>query len=258
LPRGAAREEVKIAYRKLAREWHPDAHASGGKLGQLEAESKFKKIQQAYDKVTGKERFVWAAPKTGMHHPTKAPSQASMPLSSRQKALWLCGLVVGTCAFGSALETWKKVTRRRMYPTEHDSETVIAFTRQTKVWQETMDVGEVRELLEQRRKRAIADGVQEGMVGAVNSGSCAALLAAGIKGVERMGAMPKVVTVNPLIAFHIRTPTLLFYISAASLLGFWDRGFAAVSPQGRLHKVRETQEGGAPRSTNSSWGASAQ
>ena len=46
MQRGTSREEVKDAYLKLAKDWHPDAHASSGEAARLEAEQKFKRIQQ--------------------------------------------------------------------------------------------------------------------------------------------------------------------------------------------------------------------
>ena len=41
--KGASEEEIKKAYRKLARKWHPDANA-----GDPQAEERFKEIQEAY------------------------------------------------------------------------------------------------------------------------------------------------------------------------------------------------------------------
>jgi molecular chaperone DnaJ len=41
--KGASEEEIKKAYRKLARKWHPDANA-----GDSQAEERFKEIQEAY------------------------------------------------------------------------------------------------------------------------------------------------------------------------------------------------------------------
>lgn len=44
--RGATEKEIKSAYRKLARKWHPDLHPAAEKE---EAEEKFKKINEAYE-----------------------------------------------------------------------------------------------------------------------------------------------------------------------------------------------------------------
>ena len=43
--KGAAEKDIKSAYRKLARKWHPDANPSNAKA----AEEKFKEIQEAYE-----------------------------------------------------------------------------------------------------------------------------------------------------------------------------------------------------------------
>ena len=45
IPRGAAEKDIKSAYRKLARKWHPDANPKNPK----EAEEKFKEISEAYE-----------------------------------------------------------------------------------------------------------------------------------------------------------------------------------------------------------------
>jgi DnaJ-class molecular chaperone len=45
VPKGAAEKDVKSAYRKLARKWHPDANPENPKA----AEEKFKEISEAYE-----------------------------------------------------------------------------------------------------------------------------------------------------------------------------------------------------------------
>src|SRR5918994_5108330 len=49
--RGASDEEIKKAYRSLARKWHPDRNA-----GDSEAEERFKEVQQAYDALSDSEK----------------------------------------------------------------------------------------------------------------------------------------------------------------------------------------------------------
>ena len=49
--RGASDEEIKKAYRTLARKWHPDRNA-----GDSEAEERFKEVQQAYDALSDSEK----------------------------------------------------------------------------------------------------------------------------------------------------------------------------------------------------------
>jgi DnaJ-class molecular chaperone len=45
VPKSAAEKDIKSAYRKLARKWHPDANPNN----QKEAEEKFKEISEAYE-----------------------------------------------------------------------------------------------------------------------------------------------------------------------------------------------------------------
>src|ERR1700727_3537224 len=45
VPKTAAAKDIKSAYRKLARKWHPDANPDNAKA----AEEKFKDIQEAYE-----------------------------------------------------------------------------------------------------------------------------------------------------------------------------------------------------------------
>lgn len=47
VPRGATREDIRKAYRRLAREHHPDANP-----GDPAAEGRFKEIKQAYDTLS--------------------------------------------------------------------------------------------------------------------------------------------------------------------------------------------------------------
>ena len=51
--REATDKEIKSAYRKLARKWHPDLHTDKQKS---EAEEKFKKINEAYEVLSDPEK----------------------------------------------------------------------------------------------------------------------------------------------------------------------------------------------------------
>lgn len=49
VPRNASDEEIKKAYRRLSRKYHPDANINNPNKDQ--AEEKFKEVQQAYDQI---------------------------------------------------------------------------------------------------------------------------------------------------------------------------------------------------------------
>lgn len=56
--RNATDEEIKKAYRKLSRKYHPDANINNPNKDQ--AEEKFKEVQQAYEQIM-RERRVWSS-----------------------------------------------------------------------------------------------------------------------------------------------------------------------------------------------------
>lgn len=51
VPETATEEEIKKAYRKLAREWHPDRNPN-----KAQAEERFKEIQEAYSVLSDPEK----------------------------------------------------------------------------------------------------------------------------------------------------------------------------------------------------------
>lgn len=48
---GASQEDIKKAYRNKAREYHPDKHAQSTENTKIEAEKRFKEINEAYEKL---------------------------------------------------------------------------------------------------------------------------------------------------------------------------------------------------------------
>src|SRR3989338_5571370 len=51
IPRSASADDVKAAYRKMSKEWHPDKHK-----GDKKAEEKFKEINEAYEALANPEK----------------------------------------------------------------------------------------------------------------------------------------------------------------------------------------------------------
>lgn len=58
LHNNASDEEVKKAYKKMAVKYHPDKHANSSEQEKKEAEENFKKIADAYDVLTNKEKYM--------------------------------------------------------------------------------------------------------------------------------------------------------------------------------------------------------
>ena len=62
VPRNASDDEIKKAYRKLSRKYHPDANINNPNKDQ--AEEKFKEVQQAYEQIM-KEREYGSSSQNG-------------------------------------------------------------------------------------------------------------------------------------------------------------------------------------------------
>ena len=73
VPRTATDDEIKKAYRKLARENHPDANQ-----GDAAAEDRFKEIQGAYDTLSDAEKRK----QFDTFGANDAPAECSMPWST--------------------------------------------------------------------------------------------------------------------------------------------------------------------------------
>ena len=56
ISRDASDEEIKKAYRKLSRKYHPDANINNPNKAQ--AEEKFKEVQQAYEQIMKEKDYI--------------------------------------------------------------------------------------------------------------------------------------------------------------------------------------------------------
>lgn len=63
LQRGASDEEIKKAYRKLSRQYHPDANINNPNKDQ--AEAKFKEVQQAYQQIMKEKEYGYSETGSG-------------------------------------------------------------------------------------------------------------------------------------------------------------------------------------------------
>jgi molecular chaperone DnaJ len=52
----ASEAELKSAYRKLSKQWHPDLQQGKSDAEKKEAEEKFKELNEAYDCLSDKEK----------------------------------------------------------------------------------------------------------------------------------------------------------------------------------------------------------
>ena len=80
--RDASDEEIKKAYRRLSRKYHPDANINNPNKAQ--AEEKFKEVQQAYDQIM-KEREYGSSSYGGITAEALADSEDRAPPDTRMR-----------------------------------------------------------------------------------------------------------------------------------------------------------------------------
>lgn len=82
--RTATQEEVKLAFRALAKKWHPDRHQGASKVA---AEAKFKEVQAAYEMLSkpGGLRAAAMAGQQQQQHGDAPPGYASAPRGSSSR-----------------------------------------------------------------------------------------------------------------------------------------------------------------------------
>ena len=77
LQRGASDEEIKKAYRKLSRQYHPDANINNPNKDQ--AEAKFKEVQQAYQQIMKEKEYGYSDASAGSSHGGTSGQNSSDP-----------------------------------------------------------------------------------------------------------------------------------------------------------------------------------
>ena len=70
--RGASDDEIKKAYRKLSRTYHPDANINNP--NKAEAEEKFKQVQQAYKQIMDEREHGTSYQNAGVDPPRCIPT----------------------------------------------------------------------------------------------------------------------------------------------------------------------------------------
>lgn len=75
---GATAEDVRRAYRELAKRWHPDRYSDAPPWARLRAEEKFKDLQQAYQRILSRPLSPRPSSQEATRHKEpKAPEKAS-------------------------------------------------------------------------------------------------------------------------------------------------------------------------------------
>ena len=95
VPRSATDDEVKKAYRRLSRKYHPDANINNPNKDQ--AEEKFKQVQQAYEQIMKEREYGYSsAENLSLIHIFAFP------------ATELVVALIGAILYGRGKRAWKK------------------------------------------------------------------------------------------------------------------------------------------------------
>ena len=84
----ASAGEIKAAYRRLAKQHHPDALAGSDAASTAASESRFKDIVNAYERLTSGARLQHRTPRPG------DPVTDAVFANVRSGVGWLCGIAV--------------------------------------------------------------------------------------------------------------------------------------------------------------------
>jgi curved DNA-binding protein CbpA len=113
---GASPQELKVAYRDLAKVWHPDRFAHDPRL-QQKAQEKLKEINEAYEQLTsGKIRFQKRRSGETQPHPTSGRAQSHTQQNTPRAAWQLAVLPVCVFAFVLLVAGSLLIARREPVP----------------------------------------------------------------------------------------------------------------------------------------------
>lgn len=95
IPRNASDEEIKKAYRKLSRQYHPDANINNPNKAQ--AEEKFKEVQQAYEQIMREREqevaMIVTIPLAALADRETVPIRMRKPCADRQQPI-MCRVAI--------------------------------------------------------------------------------------------------------------------------------------------------------------------
>jgi len=263
--RTANKDEIKLAYRALAKKWHPDMHHG---IPEKEfAEAQFKRVQQAYNLLAGRDRSVQAI----NWHAENAWKHSQKNWTNKQFSLYLLALSVAGGVFGI---WWTRMLRERdaarraaqqmlqdeayalrakdqWAPTTRPADPAVQVgslasgeevarhpvnihrrhTQQLRQWRMAYSEEEVEELREMRFQHTRQMALREAGKGAVQFGAGMSAAALCVRGAERAGLLD----LSRVPAWLTRTPSLCFYVSGAATAGFFIRGHQTASPRGNRH-----------------------
>lgn len=234
LPRGATKLEVKNAYMKLVQQYHPDKHMNSSHDERQRAEQYFKMVQHAYSLLTSKDSMHLNHTRQPAQWAQAAADEAMQKtaFTNRQIGLWVAGICFLSAGF---VTCWTAVRRNYDDAASHDKQNIKVrerYCRQAKQWERNMSGEQLRGFMDERRAYHVQRGIVEGARGFVVGSGLAACFIGVFKCIQLSGAA-KHVFKYPLVSFHLAPPAALFYITSVGIYGFYDRGFATVSPRGR-------------------------
>mmetsp|Transcript_18544 Transcript_18544/g.44580 ORF Transcript_18544/g.44580 Transcript_18544/m.44580 type:complete len:249 (+) Transcript_18544:177-923(+) len=233
--RNATRKEIKEAYRRLAKKYHPDVHGNSPADVKAVAEAEFKRAQAAYTQMTGR-GIAFPQPFTRSNAYQDAMNDDMRRMTKKE----ILGYTLGIGFLSTAMAAWWSdyVYRKRLAKLSPEKTiTMHRYVAQTAEWQATRSPEEMQVLVERRKQNAMQNALMEGAIGAAQAGSAAGLACILIKVTEQRSKTFQKWLQSPFVSFHARPVNLLFYTSSAALVGFYLRGAEAASPKGSRFRV---------------------